>query len=155
MGPEGETLELAIKVAASLAHYALEQDLPFSLATNSRQWPAPAGPLSWWALMSYLARVQAGGDEPLDIALNRLEPGTLIAAILPAPDPGVLAPLRDIRRSGAAAWAVLIDPAPYLPVHIGHGYGVAARRLAAELESAGVDARLVGAEPDWERTLAE
>jgi hypothetical protein len=62
--------------------------------------------------------------------------------------------LVDLRRAGLAVLAVVIDPAPFLAGEAGHAYGIEARRLAAELESAGIVARLVGAEPDWERTLA-
>jgi uncharacterized protein (DUF58 family) len=155
LGPQGDTLELGIKVAATLARYALRRSLPFSLVTNSRTWPAPPGPLSWWGLMSYLARVAAEGEAPFGECLRRLPPGTFVAAILPAPDSNVLAPLTDLRRAGLSLMAILIDPSPFVPGSAGHGYGVEARRLAAELESTGIAARLVGAEPDWERVLAE
>lgn len=155
LGRQGATLELGIKIAATLAHYALGHDLPFSLVTNSRQWPAPAGPLSWWGLMNYLARVESGGEVPFDECLRRLPLGTLVAAILPAPDPGVLAPLADLRRAGLSVLAVIVDPAAFVPAGAGHAFGIQARRLAAELESVGISARLVGSEPDWERALAE
>ena len=154
LGPDGATLELAIKVAASLANAARQRDLPFSLVSNSRVWAAPSGPLSWWALMSYLARVAAEGEAPFDECLRRLPPGTFVAAILPAPDPHVLAPLTDLRRAGLGVLAVLIDPTPFLSGAEGHAYGVEARRLAAELESSGIETRLLGAAPDWERVLA-
>ena len=154
LGPGGDTLELAIKAAASLANAARQRQLPFSLVSNSRAWPAPPGPLSWWALMSYLARVAAEGDAPFDECLRRLPPGTFVAAILPAPDPDVLAPLADLRRAGLGVMAVLIDPAPFLIGADGHAYGVEARRLAAERESTGIETRLLGAAPDWERVLA-
>ena len=155
LGLEGATLELGIKIAATLAHYALGRDMPFSLVTNSRQWPAPPGPLSWWGLMSYLARVEAGGDAPFDECLRRLAPGTFVAAILPAPDPGVLAPLADLRRAGLSVLAVVVDPAVFVPAEAGHAFGIEARRLAAELESTGIAARLIGPGLDWERALAE
>jgi uncharacterized protein (DUF58 family) len=154
LGPELETLELGIKVAATLAYYAQRRGLPFNLVTISQAWPAPAGPLSWWGLMNYLARVQAEGETPFDECLRRLPPGTFAAAILPAPDPTVLAPLADLQRAGLAVLAVIVDPAAFVPGTAGHAPGIEARRLAAELESAGIPARLVGAEPDWERALA-
>ena len=155
IGPDGaNTLELGIKVAASLANHAQQRGLPVCLVANSRRWPAPSGPLSWWALMSYLARVAAEGEAPFDECLRRLPPGTFVAAILPAPDPDVLAPLADLRRAGLGVLAVLIDPAPFLVGADGHAYGVEARRLAAELESTGIETRLLGAAPDWERVLA-
>src|SRR5258706_971698 len=43
LGSEGETVELAIKVAATLAHAARQRGLPFSLVSNSRAWPVPPG----------------------------------------------------------------------------------------------------------------
>ena len=41
LGPDGDTLELAIKAAASLANAARQRHLPFSLVSNSRAWAAP------------------------------------------------------------------------------------------------------------------
>jgi hypothetical protein len=104
--------------------------------------------------MSYLARVAPEGEAPFDECLRRLPPGTFVAAILPVPDPTVLAPLVDLRREGLAVLAVLIDPAPFVAAEAAHAYGIEARRLAAELESAGIETRLLGAEPEWERVLA-
>jgi len=155
LGPQGDTLELGIKVAATLARYAHRRSLPFSLLTNSRTWPAPPSPLSWWGLMSYLARLEAEGEAPFDESLRHLPPGTFVAAILPAPDSGVLGPLADLRRAGLAVMAIIVDPSPFIPGSAGHRYGIEARRLAAELDSAGVAVRLVGPDPDWERVLAE
>jgi len=39
LGPQGDTLELGIKVAASLARNAQRRSLPFNQVTNSRAWP--------------------------------------------------------------------------------------------------------------------
>jgi hypothetical protein len=132
----------------------VKQNLPVSLVSNSRDWPAPRGSLSWWALMSYLARVEPAGEERFEECLRQIPPGTMAAAILAAPDPGLLAPLTDLRRAGSPVLAVMMDPAEWGAGEAGHAAGVEARRLAAELEAAGVGVRLVGAEPDWERAFA-
>ena len=151
-GDDDNTLELGIKLAASLARHAHERGLPVTLLTNNRQWPAPVGPVSQWALLNYLARVEAGGSERLGDALLRVAAGTFVAAVLPAPDPEVVAPLIGLRRRGLAVLAVLVDPHPFT----GDGQlGKEARRMAGELAAAGVGVRLIGAAPDWEKILAE
>jgi uncharacterized protein (DUF58 family) len=145
-GEDDNTLELGIKVAASLAHHARQRGLPVRLLTNNRQWPAPSGPLSWWALMSYLARVEAGGDEPLAAGLRQVTASTFVAAVLPTPDPAVVTPLVGLQRAGLVVLAVVIDPAHFVPDDT--VLGKAARRLAAELATGKMAVRLVGAEPD-------
>jgi uncharacterized protein (DUF58 family) len=117
---ENTSLELAIKLAATLARYADRRGLPVTLAANNRQWPAPFGPLSWWALMNYLARVQGEGDEPFaeclqGMATQGAATTTFVAAILTAPDQDAALPLVELRRAGLGVLAVMIDPAPFLP----------------------------------------
>ncbi len=149
-GEDDNTLELGIKLAASLARHAYERGLPVRLLTNSRQWPAPPGPLSQWALFSYLARVEAGGADALADALSHVSASTFVAAVLPAPDPAVVAPLVGLQRRGLAVLAVLVDPLPFT----GDGaLGKEVRRVAGELAAGGVAVRLIGAAPDWERVL--
>jgi uncharacterized protein (DUF58 family) len=152
-GEDDNTLELAIKLAASLGRHAGGRGLPVRLVTNNRLWPAPPGPLSDWGLMSYLARVEAWGDEPLAAALGHVTGSTFVAAVLAAPDPDVVAPLVRLQRQGLVVLAVVVDPASFAPE--AHEAGIAARRLAAELAAGGVAVRLVGGEPDWERALVE
>jgi uncharacterized protein (DUF58 family) len=143
-------LELGTKLAASLARHAAERGLPVRLLTNSRAWPAPAGPLSPWALLSYLARVQAGESDPFAAALTGVSFSTFVAAVLPAPDPAVVAPLVNLQRRGLSVLAVIVDPLPFAG---DRAAAQAARRLAAELAAAGVAVRLIGGAPDWERQL--
>lgn len=151
-GEDDNTLELGIKLAASLARHAAERSLPVRLLTNSRQWPAPPGPLSPWALLSYLARVQPGGDDALADALGAVTASTFVAAVLPAPDPAVAGPLVSLQRRGLSVLAVLVDPLPF--THDG-ALAKEARRVAGELAAGGVAVRLIGGAPDWERVLVE
>jgi len=60
--------------------------------------------------MSYLARVEAEGEQAFDECLRRLPPGTLVAAILPAPDATVLAPLADLRPAGLSMLSIIVNP---------------------------------------------
>jgi len=145
---EDNSLELAIKIAATLARYAERRGLPVSLAANSRQWPAPPGPLTWWGLMNYLARAQAGGEDSLADCLRAARSTTFVAALLTAPDEAALEPLIELRRFGLGVLAVVIDPARFLP-----GASGKAESLAAALAANGVEARVIGTEPDWEKTL--
>ena len=147
---ENTSLELAIKVAATLARYADQHGLPVTLATNSAHWPVPPGPLSWWATMSYLARVQGEGDEPFADCLQGLAM-TSVAAILTASDRGAVEPLVELNRSGLSVLAVVIDPAPFLLE--GAVPSTQVEAVAGALEADGVSVRLIGGEPDWELTL--
>jgi uncharacterized protein (DUF58 family) len=144
---ENTSLELAIKVAATLARYATQRSLPVRLAVNSRHWPAPEGPVDWWTLMAYLAQVQGEGNEPFDACLSLLPPSTFVGAILTAPDPAVVAPLAELGRWGPGVLAVVVDPAPF------GGEAGLAPALADRLMAQGVEACIVGDAPDWERAL--
>jgi uncharacterized protein (DUF58 family) len=59
------TFETAIRMAASLGYYATQRNIPFHLVASSKQWTPPAKPLSWWAILNYLARVETDGQESL------------------------------------------------------------------------------------------
>ena len=147
---ENTTLELAIKIAATLARYADRHDLPVTLATNSAGWPVPRGSLSWWATMNYLARVQGEGDEPFADCLQSLAT-TFVAAILTAPDQAAVETLVELHRSGLSVLAVVIDPAPFLSENEDQSGQV--EDVAGGLAAGGVSVRVIGGEPDWELTL--
>jgi len=146
------SLELAIKAAATLARYAERRGLPVSLASNSRQWPAPPGPLTWWGQMNYLARVQGEGEESFAECLRAVRSTTFVAALLTAPDEAAVEPLVELHRFGLGVLAVVVDPARFLPGEAGGASGTA-QSIAATLTAAGVTVRVIGNEPDWERTL--
>lgn len=141
------SLELAIKIAATLARYADKQNLPVHLAVNNRQWPAPPGPVSWRGLLNYLARVEAGGDASFADCLRGSRSTPFLAALLTAPDPSAIDPLLEARRMGLGVLAIVIDPAPF-----GGPFGDVPGTEAALL-TAGVPTRVIGAEPEWEKVL--
>ena len=148
---EDTSLELAIKIAATLARYAHQRELPVSLTVNSRAWPVPPGPLSWWGLMNTLARVQAGGEESFADCLRGLRATTFVAAVLPSPDAAAIAPLVELKNQGLGVLAVVIDPNPFLP----YGWGTSgkANEVAGALKARGVSVCVIGDEQDWESTL--
>ena len=145
------SLELAIKIAATLARYAERRGLPVTLAGNSREWPAPPGPLTWWGQMNYLARVQSEGEEPFADCLRAARSTTFVAALLTAPDEAAVEPLVGLHRFGLGVLAVVVDPTRFLPGEAGGSNR--AQSIASALTAAGVTVRVIGNEPDWERTL--
>jgi uncharacterized protein (DUF58 family) len=150
LGPEGDnTLERAIKVAATLADYADRRGLPVTLAANSRDWPTPLGPLSRWAAFNWLARVQPGNASAFFDCLHNLHSSIFIAALLPALDESAAAALIELKKQGREVLAVLVDPTPFRVELTGR-----AEALADSLRAAGVSVRVIGDEPDWARTLA-
>jgi uncharacterized protein (DUF58 family) len=151
--PETESkhtpFEWAIKVAASIGDYARRRGYPLYLLADGDAWPAPTGPLSRLALLEYLARVQPGGERRLAAVLDQGTPPacTLVAALLPWPDPTVLASLVELRRRGLAVLAAVLDPASF------PAGGPAAGHLADELQGAEVEARLIRFGEDWRAQL--
>jgi uncharacterized protein (DUF58 family) len=150
---EDTSLELAIKIAATLARYAHTRGLPVSLAANSRTWPIPPGPLSWWGLMNTLARVQAdaNAEESFADCLRGLRATSFVAAVLSSPDDAAAAPLIELKNQGLGVLAVVIDPNPFLPY--GWGKSDKAGAVAGALKANNVSVCVIGGEPDWEETL--
>ena len=101
--------------------------------------------------MNYLARVQGEGEESFAECLNGLRATQFVAAILTIPDESTSAPLIELKRQGVGVMAVVIDPAPFLPVEWGGTHR--AQHVAATLAVEGLSTRVIGSEPDWERTL--
>ncbi len=152
MGTDPHTsLELAIKIAATLARYADKLALPVHLVVNSRRWPAPPGPVSWWGMLNYLARVEADApaDDSFADCLRGSRPTSFLAALLTAPDVSAIDPLIEARRAGLGVLAILIDPASF------DGPSHSLSNVQAALLAGGVPTRMIGAEPEWERTLGK
>lgn len=151
LGTDPDTsLELAIKIAATLARYADQHSLPVHLLVNSRRWPAPPGPISWWGLLHYLARVEADGEASFADCLRGGTRSTpFLAAILTAPDTAAIDPLLEARRAGLGVLAIVIDPTPF------GGPPGDMPKIEAALSIAGVPTRIIGDEPEWEKILAE
>lgn len=150
-GEEDNTFEVALQVAASLAHYAHRHGLPVYLAANSRHWPAPSGAVSWWGLMHYLARVQVEGEASLAETLLSAPLTSSLAVMLPAPDAEAASALLELRQGGQAVLAAVVDPGPFVGDSAPHT--LQARTMAAGMAASGVSAILVtGA---WEEALAQ
>ena len=84
--------EWAVKIAASIGDYTQRRGYPLYLVADDEAWPAPIGPLTRWALLEYLARVQPTGERKLAHVLDQGLPPTCPCAvvILPWPDPTAL-----------------------------------------------------------------
>jgi len=146
--------EWAVKVAASIGDYANRRGYPLTLATNDDALPAPAGAISWYALLQYLARVQPVGDLPLAQALARVPTQAFVIAVLPYPDRGIVGLLRELHFQKARVLAVILDPETF--PNFADTVGVAA--LAGELQAAGVETRLIrfdDSTEDWVTQLEE
>lgn len=153
MPASDSSLELAIQAAASLAHFALGQSLPVQISTNSVAWPAPAGALRWWAMLNYLARVEAAGDESFASCLGHLPAQAFVVALCPSPDLTVIDPLAALRRRGVGVMAVVIDPRPYVPDDL-EKHTITQRCLNA-LRAEEIPTCLLRPEEAWEETLAD
>jgi uncharacterized protein (DUF58 family) len=136
--PDDNTLERALRVAATLVHYADGRGIALTL-------PPLGGAVSRWAAMNYLARLQPGDGPPFADCLRSLRGAPFVAVLLPAPDAGGLAPLLELHHSGATVLVVLFDWRSEARV----------AALAASLKAAGLSVRVIGDEADWERTLVE
>jgi uncharacterized protein (DUF58 family) len=134
---DDNTFERAIKVAATLVHYADARGIALSLP--------PLGPVSRWAAMNYLARVQPDSDLSFADRLRSLRGAPFVAALLPAPDEAEIGPLLELQRSGATVLAVLFDWQSNARV----------AALSASLKDNGLSVRVIGDEADWERTLVD
>jgi uncharacterized protein (DUF58 family) len=80
------TFETAIRMAASLGYYATRRNIPFHLVASSKKWTPPAKPLSWWAILNYLARVETDGQESLAHVLGHLPASTFVVVLINQPN---------------------------------------------------------------------
>jgi uncharacterized protein (DUF58 family) len=140
--------EWAVKAAASIGDYAQRRGYPLTLATNDDALPAPAGAISWYALLQYLARVQPVGDLPLAQALSRVPTQAFVIAVLPYPDSGIVSLLRELHFQKVRVLAVILDPESF-PAMSASLQGNEAAALAGELQAAGVETRLIRFGEDW------
>jgi uncharacterized protein (DUF58 family) len=120
------TFETAIRIAASLGHYATKHDVPFRLAGVSPKWQAPASPLSWWALLNYLAKVQNDGQESLAKVLESLPPMPFCVVLLSHPTADAVRALNMVRQKGSQTLAIFITPDGTIPpeLHVSSAAGL-------------------------------
>ena len=102
--------EWAVKVAASIATYALERGYPVLLLADDEVLATPLGALSTPPLYQYLARVQANGTRRLADVVHARRVQALVAAVLPWPDPTLAEPLLGLRARGVDVLALVLEP---------------------------------------------
>lgn len=112
------TFETAIRVAASLGYYATRHDVPFRLAGSSPKWRAPASPLSWWAMLNYLAKVQNDGQESLARVLETLPPLPFLVVLVSRPTPNIIRAIHTTHQKGSRVLALFITPDGAIPPEI-------------------------------------
>jgi hypothetical protein len=141
--------EWAVKLAASIGDYTSHRGYPLTLATNDDALPAPNGAISWYALLQVLARVQPVGEVPLAEALARVPMQAFVIAVLPYPDAGIGAYLRELYYRKARVLAVVLDtetfPQPHSPTPSLRSVEgeTSASALAGELSASGIETRLI------------
>ena len=109
------TFETAVRIAASLAYYAANNDIPFRLVGASPRWTPPPTPLSWWAAMNYLAKVQNDGREPLVNLLGGMPPFPFVVALISRATTTLDRALLNLPRRGVSTLAVFITLDGALP----------------------------------------
>lgn len=129
--------EWSIKLAASIGDYAWRKGYPIHLVADELVLAPPPGPLSRIAMLEYLARVQPSGEHRLSRLLEGPRLQSFVAALIPWPDPAVLAPLNTLYHQGYELLAVLLEPASF------PSGGPSARALADQIAGGGIDTRLI------------
>ncbi len=109
------TFETAIRMAASLGYYATRKNIPFRLAGSSKKWAPPATPLSWWAILNYLARVENDGQESLAHVLNHLPAATFVVVLVSQVNETIAKALPSLARPGSQGLVFFITPDGSLP----------------------------------------
>jgi uncharacterized protein (DUF58 family) len=109
------TFETAIRIAASLGYYATHRDIPFHLVASSKKWTPPAKPLSWWAILNYLARVEPDGQESLAHVLSHLPASTFVVVLISRPNEATTRALLTLPQPDLQVLAFNIQPQGAMP----------------------------------------
>lgn len=148
---EESTAEYGIILAASLADRTLRENRAAGLVAwgrhdteNGQSLPTlvmpQKGTAQRWHILQALAKVQAGGDWPLDRLLAEMDRnlgrGMTMAIITPSCDPTWVAGLLPPMRRGIAPAVLLLDPESFG----GSGNAIAMRSLLADV---GVPAHII------------
>jgi hypothetical protein len=141
--------EWLVKVAASIADYARVKGYPLHIMADGEVLAVPAGPVSWSAVLQYLARVQPTGKRHLIQVIGNQPAQTSVAAIFPWPDPAALEALLTLAHRRANVLAVVIDPATF------PAGGESANDFAVQLQVSGIETRVVNFGDDWTIQLSE
>jgi uncharacterized protein (DUF58 family) len=141
--------EWSIKAAVSIAEYALRRGYNLHLAADTDVLALPPGPITWWALMQYLARIEPTGTQPLPAVIERQPMQTFAAILVPYPDRAIVEPLLAMQHRGVAALAVVLDPSSF------PDGGPPGAALADELHALNIEAKLLRFGDDWAEQLSE
>jgi uncharacterized protein (DUF58 family) len=116
------TTEVAVRVAASVADKALEENRAVGLTVNGHRLtvlPADRGARQRLKILQLLAAVEADGrttlDEALLTGLTRLRRGMTAIVITASQDPSFVRPLASLRARGIGAVVISLDAPAYEP----------------------------------------
>lgn len=117
-GDDG-TVEVAVRVAASLADRALAENRAVGLTVNAHRvtvLPADRGPRQRSKIMQVLAAVEGDGEEPLTellvVGLARLRRGMTAIVVTPSRERSWVRLLAGLRGRGIGCVVVLVDGTP-------------------------------------------
>jgi uncharacterized protein (DUF58 family) len=115
---EESTVEVAVRVAASIADKALLENRAVGMTINAHRMailPADRGSRQHLKIMQLLAAVEGDGSTPLAESLvaaaGRLRRGMTAIVISPSLDPGWVRPIAALRTRGIGSVVVTVDAA--------------------------------------------
>ena len=115
---EESTVEVAVRVAASIADKALLENRAVGMTVNAHRMavlPADRGSRQHLKIMQLLAAVEGDGATPLAESLmaaaGRLRRGMTAIVITPSLDPGWVRPIAALRTRGIGSVVVAVDAA--------------------------------------------
>jgi uncharacterized protein (DUF58 family) len=115
---EDSTVEVAVRVAASIADKALLENRAVGMTVNAHRLailPADRGSRQHLKIMQLLAAVEGDGSTPLAESLvaaaGRLRRGMTAIVISPSLDPGWVRPIAALRTRGIGSVVVTLDAA--------------------------------------------
>jgi uncharacterized protein (DUF58 family) len=141
--------EWAVKCAASIGDLALTKSYPLHTVADADAISLPAGPVSRWALLQYLARVQSVGKRKLAHVIGQQPMQTFAAIILPYPDRSVIETLVSLYHRRIEILAVVIDPSTFPES------GPSSATFVDEIRSIGIDVCHIKFGEDWASQLSE
>jgi uncharacterized protein (DUF58 family) len=128
----GDDFETAVTAAAAICRHLAGRGDPVALAATGRVPMRLSARAGWPAMELALARVSAGGDRALALAMRAelaaADPPDLLIVVTAAPDPAIAGAIGQVRANGAGIAAVLAGPAA---------------ASSAELQAAGADVAVV------------
>jgi uncharacterized protein (DUF58 family) len=102
------TFETAVRLAASLGHYATHKKIPFRLVGHSGRWRPPNMALSWSGTLNYLAKVKNDGQESLANVLRNLPAQPFVVVLISHPDEATIKALDTLCNKGTQTLAIFI-----------------------------------------------